>query len=245
MYNKMTNRKIRDDSIVSTTATGIVIFDGATWEFIPNEYISDTISEAVTTDIEYEKYIRPINELTTKTKIEEKAEITRYEYSIGLDFSFGKAQVADNAIFLSDKITVEAEKQTVLKAIDKTSETSSIEYYIVDGINTYPILPFNVEQVISEKIFPGIPLRFEADESKEQVIRINGEISNISLEELNATDINTISYYPKENSSIFVPQNSEIQVKIILRTYDKTKAAPEVLNITIEQYDRIQEDSNG
>lgn len=239
-YNKLTGRQIDDESIVNITSTGIVVFNGTTWEFIPSEYLADTVPETVVSNLSYEKYIRPINELSTKENISAEKIMTRYEYSIGLDYSFKKAQTAEAAIVLSDEIEVEINKQTIFKIADKTSDYSSIEYYLIDGVSTYSILPYGIKRIENEKLFQLLPTRFEINASEEQVIKTNGEVTTVDITELDYTNINTISYYPKE-TGIYYPQNNKIQVKAILRSYDISKAPPEILNITIEQYDKIQE----
>lgn len=239
-YNKLTGRQIDDESIVNITSTGIVVFNGATWEFIPSEYLADTVPETVVSNLSYERYIRPINELSTKENISAEKIMTRYEYSIGLDYSFKKAQTAEAAIILSDEIEVEINKQTIFKIADKTSDYSSIEYYLIDGVNTYSILPYGIKRIENEKLFQLLPTRFEINANEEQIIKINGEATTIDITELDYTNINTISYSPKE-TGIYYPQNNKIQIKAILRSYDISKAPPEILNITIEQYDKIQE----
>ena len=166
--------------------------------------------------------------------------MTRYEYSIGLDYSFKKAQTAEAAIVLSDEIEVGINKQTIFKIADKTSDYSSIEYYLIDGVNTYSILPYGIKRIENEKLFQLLPTRFEINANEEQIIKINGEATTIDITELDYTNINTISYSPKE-TGIYYPQNNKIQIKAILRSYDISKAPPEILNITIEQYDKIQE----
>ena len=238
-YNKLTGRQINDESIVNITSTGIVVFNGSTWELIPNEYLSNDVPETVVSDITYEKYICPINELKTKNNIAVEKTMTRYEYSIGLDYIFSKAQMADTAVFLSEKIDTEPNKQTIFKINDKTSDFSSIEYYMIDGIETIPIVPYGMNQIQNEKIFPLLSTRFEIDNEKERIVKVNGEVANIEISDLNAADINTISYYPKNENGIYSPKNNKIQIKAILRSYDTSKAAPEILNITVEQYDKI------
>lgn len=220
--------------------TGIVIFDGSTWEFLPNEYLSTQAISTVTSDLVYEKYIKSINELETKEVTTEELKLTRYEYSIGLDYSFSKANIAEAAAFLSEKINITPDIKTIFKIKDKTSEYSSIEYYLVDGVNSYPILPYGTQKIKNEKIFVGVSTRFEIDENQEQIIKVNGETVNISIDELNQEDINTISYYPKDLTTEYYPVNKEVKIRAILRSYDKSKAAPEILSIIVEQYDQAE-----
>lgn len=239
-YNKLTGRQIDDDSIVNITSTGIVVFNGTTWEFIPSEYLADTVPETIISNLSYEKYIRPINELSTKENISAEKIMTRYEYSVGLDYSFKKAQTTEAAIVSSDEIEVGVNKQTIFKITDKTSDYSSIEYYLIDGISAYPILPYGTKRIENEKLFRLLPTRFEINTDEEQIVKTNGEVTTIEIAELDYADTNTISYSPKE-TGIYYPQNNKIRIKAILRSYDTSKAAPEILNITIEQYDKIQE----
>lgn len=221
--------------------SGIVIFDGSTWEFIPDEYLSTKINKEVSSDLTYEKYIKPINELETKPVGSKELKMTRYEYSIGLDYSFSKATIAENAAFISEKINIESGIKTIFKIKDKTSEYSSIEYYLIDGINTYPILPYETKKIENEKLFSTLSTRFEIDENKEKIIKTNNEITDIMIEDLDYQNTNTISYYPKDLNTEYYPENKEIQIKAILRLYDTNKSAPEILNIIVEQYDQKKE----
>ena len=239
-YNKLTSRHIDDDSVVNITSTGIIVFNGSTWELISNEYLSTTVPKTISSDLTYEKYIRPINELATKESITAEKSMARYEYSIGLDYEFKKAQMAETAAFLFEKIEIEPNKQTIFKIKDKTSDYSSIEYYLIDGTKTYPILSYGTKMIQNEKIFPLLDTRFEIDTTQETIIRSDGDVTTIDRSELDTTKTNTISYYPKD-AGIYYPTNSIIQIKAILRSYDTNKAAPEILNITVEQYDRLQE----
>lgn len=221
--------------------SGIVVFDGSTWEFIPDEYLSTKINKEISSDLTYEKYIKPINELETKPIDSKELKMTRYEYSIGLDYSFSKATIAENAAFISEKINIESGIKTIFKIKDKTSEYSSIEYYLVDGINTFSILPYGTDKIENEKLFSTLSTRFEIDEDKEKIIKSNNEIINTEIEDLDYQNINTISYYPKDITAEYYPENKEIQIKAILRLYDIEKSAPEILNIVVEQYDQKKE----
>lgn len=102
-------------------------------------------------------------------------------------------------------------------------ERGSVEYYIINGTETIPVLPENQTSVVDEKIFYKTPTRFAIDNNYPVTIKKNGEVSNLSLYDvLNIKDNNlyTISYTPVINS-IDGLYNKSIKVKAIIRSYNE------------------------
>ena len=116
------------------------------------------------------------------------------------------------------------------------SDLFSVEFYIVDNGKEKPILPYNKNNVLYEKLFYGLPLRFnpnKVDKITVQEINSNGvtifnvynnikEFNNarnqIDEQIKNNNKLLVVTYVPESGKRIKI-DNSLIYVKIIKRIY--------------------------
>lgn len=179
---------------------------------------------------------------TTESSDSEKA-ISKFSYHFGIDeIYFDEVILDNNMCFISEDIDIgslDKDEYIQLSATYDSGDNGSIEFYILDGSEARPIMPIEDSIVINEKIFYGLIPRFSIDESEEMIIKKNGSVMDISLN--NAIKSNedglTITYTPLDAYNLIV-NNYTIQVKAILRTYDKTVKAPSIKNISIRKYGR-------
>lgn len=162
----------------------------------------------------------------------------RFEYFFGLDNVSFKSR---NINMTCGKITKEIEIGKVdhieLEAAYSISEYSSVEFSIIDQDEEIPIMPINDKMVRNERIFFGLPLRFSIDRSKPYYIKKDGVNIDTSPEAaMNANDgLYTITYTPL-NAQQYKPREEKVQLKIILRQYEKTAESPFVKSALIRAY---------
>lgn len=147
-----------------------------------------------------------------------------YYYLFGIDnIKAGYVNSFSESCYVSPEILVGEIKDKEYISLNEVSsiERGSIEYYIMDGTNAIPILNEDQNEIIDEKIFYKTPLRFPYDASKQIVIKKNGNIVSMPLDDAinyNGDDNMTVSYSP-----ILSPikiSNKKIKVKSIIREYD-------------------------
>ena len=103
--------------------------------------------------------------------------------------------------------------------------SSGIEYYIVDGTEETPILPVSLERVSGEKLFPGLPTRFDIDKNKPVKIYENGKDTSLGYNDISSIDFGeekeyTIDYTPASllKAHRHALTGESIRVKIITRS---------------------------
>ena len=123
--------------------------------------------------------------------------------------------------------------KVILNASDYMPEYTSIEYYIIDGNKTMPILNSNVSYIEKELLFPNLPTRFDIKNNVYTIYK-NYEATNLKLSDLDFSNKNikyTISYEPVKTD--YIPENSNIKVKAILRQYRDDSGAPYIKSISL------------
>lgn len=167
--------------------------------------------------------------------------VKKYSYSFGIDsFLFGRAKLHNDMCFISEDIEIENLKENeYIQLISNynTGGNGSIEFYILDGANEKPILPIDTNTIIDEKIFFGLRTRFSVDTDKEILVKKNGMLVDISLDQaINSNeDGYTVSYTPLDAHNVNI-KNNIIQIKAIIRTYDNTQEAPFIKSIAVKKY---------
>lgn len=163
-----------------------------------------------------------------------------YYYLFGVDeIKFQYVKEDNTSGFCSQNIAIGAltSNEYLTLYTEDSIEEGSIEYYIINGAETIPILPENVSKVIDEKIFYKYPTRFTIDSNYEVVIKKNGQVVNTSLyEAINTNDGNlwTVSYTPIINNFNNL-YNESIKVKVIIRSYNTIQNSF-IKNIKIRKY---------
>lgn len=164
-------------------------------------------------------------------------DITLYSYQFGIDsISVSYKTTTNTAAFVSDYIdigTIHDINTISLEASEYVPEHTSIEYYIIDGNKTIPIINRNFNYVEEELLFPNLSTRFTI-KNNSYVIKKNFKEINVALEDVdfsNKNDIYTISYTPVIES--YKPTSQKIKVKAILRRYLNDIAAPYIHSIKL------------
>jgi hypothetical protein len=229
------------DNIIDLDINSIDLFETKTVKNIEitiqstNYSISQTIYDNITNN----NFSAIINNINTDTNSNLTAN-KYYYYLFGIDdIKFLNIKQKENCSFYSQDIYIgELTKNEYLTLyVDDSVDECSIEYYIVNGTETIPILPENKESVVDEKIFYKYPTRFSIDNNKEVIIKKNGQIVNTSLyEAINTNDNNlwTVSYTPIRNN-IDNLYNETIKVKVIIRNYNAKKNTY-IKNIKVRKY---------
>ena len=164
-------------------------------------------------------------------------DITLYSYQFGIDgISMSYQTVSNKAAFVSDYIdigTIHDINTISLEASEYVPEHTSIEYYIIDGNKTIPIINRSINYIEEELLFPNIPTRFPI-KNNSYVIKKNFEEINIDINDIdfsNKNDIYTISYAPAIES--YKPESQKLKVKAILRRYLDDISAPYIHSIKL------------
>lgn len=197
-----------------------------------------SVSQTKYSDITSSNFTSIINNVNTDTNSTIGA--TKYYYYLfGVDSIFAQyVTVYEKSGFYSKEVSIgklNTNEHLTLYAEDSI-ERGSIEYYIINGSETIPILPENQTQVVDEKIFYKSPTRFAVDTKVAPVIKKNNEVVNVSLyNAINTSGGNyTVSYVPVINT-IGNLINDSIKIKVIIRSYD-TNYISFVNNIKIKKY---------
>lgn len=168
---------------------------------------------------------------TTVQKIEEDQNLIvdkdkYYYYLFGIDnLQIQHVNIDAQNCFISKEVKIDELQVNEHLALDveDSIERGSIEYNIIDGTDVIPILPENIKQVVDEKIFYKMPLRFNYDATKPILVKRNGDIVKMSLQEaINKNEKGvtyTVSYTPILNP-INKLLNSKIKLKVIIRKYE-------------------------
>jgi hypothetical protein len=178
----------------------------------------------------------PVQSLSSNIK-----EVTKYEYFFGLDkIDFCNVEILPNSCFISKSKTIgtlDSDEYIQLDATYNSSIGSSVEFYIVDGSIDIPILPTNITMVTDEVIFYGKSTRFQIDNNKDVIIKKDGQVINLSIEEaIKMNDgLYTVSYTPV-NAYKYRPINNTIKVKVIQRLFDDELPASNVSKVKIRKY---------
>lgn len=162
-----------------------------------------------------------------------------YNYLFGIDsVKISYNTISNTGCFVSNSINIGdiSQKHNIeLVASDYMPEYTSIEYYIIDGNNTIPILNNNISYIEHELLFPNLPTRFNIKDNVYTIYK-NFESTNLKLNDVDFTNKNityTISYEPIKEE--YIPENSNIKVKIILRQYRDDCGAPYINSITLSK----------
>lgn len=161
----------------------------------------------------------------------------KFIYFLGLDKLEVKSQIKEkNCVRILKEVDVSSAEWIELEVKDYIPDKASIEYYILDGEKEVPILPNERKEMKNEKIFPNISTLFEIKDAN-YVIRKDGEATSLKLEEVrNSRDAVYSITYGVDDKNRYVPTESKVKIKTILRSYDDTSDAPFIQNISVKIY---------
>lgn len=195
---------------------------------------------------EYEFYIT--NELQSKIEMEEAIarvngedidifnndiinspniiEKKMYSYIFGLstiDIKYIEQQ--NESCFISESINIGQldENHYIQLFVDHLlSDSTGIEYYLLDGDMEIPMLPYGTTIIKNEKLFPALSLRFHQDETEAHTIKKDGMTTDISIDDAKNQMLSTFSidYFPAQEYN-YTPINPNIRIKVIVRKFGK------------------------
>ena len=201
----------------------------------------------ITSKLEMEEVIARINGDKTdiyQTNISNKSDVVEknmYNYMFGIDsIAIKYIEQEKDSCFISESINVgELNNDEYLQLIieEVLDENTTVEYSLLDGDIEIPILPYGQKIIKNEKLFAALPLRFSQDESEAYVIKKDGMVSDISLDDAKLQMLNrfSVDYFPEEKYN-HTPINSNIRIKAIIRGYEKTINQSYIRNIKIRKY---------
>ena len=238
--DKVTNREINTSNIILSTDSGIVEVSNAdSMRFTPLEQIE---MKPVRSNGAYELRDKPTlptrPDLTAFTPTSTEGSTVRTAYYFGIDSIELSQNTPDKkSAYISPLINIGTSSYIELDA--KRNRMSSIEFYIVDGATEAPILPVGDNVVQDEKLFWGLPTRFTVNGNEDIVIKKNGAVTTLNLnnvyDENFSAGVYTVTYTPAEQSHRYSPQNQQIRVKVIQRC--ENDATPAIIqSITIRKH---------
>lgn len=168
-------------------------------------------------------------------------EVSKYSYFFGLDkLEIKNVEANQNCCFISQEIllgNISEDCYIQFEGGSITSDSSSVEFYILDGGLEFPMLPIGNKLISNEKLFFGLDTRFAVDLSKEVIIKKNGFVVDMSLEKAKQSNdgIYTVTYYTTDEHS-YKPINSSIKLKVIMRLYKKGTNSPYINKMKIRKF---------
>ena len=146
---------------------------------------------------------------------------TVYEYNFGINsINIFNKQPLPVAGYISLEVTIKNTNFITL-SVTQTNPEVSQEYSIIDNNKETAIQPKELPQVIKEKLFFNLPLRFDIDTSKEIIIYKNNIKTDLTYSQINTLDTKsdeyTITYTPKQNAFRYKPTSKNLKVKVIQR----------------------------
>lgn len=178
------------------------------------------------------------NNISNKSDVIEK---NMYNYMFGIDsINIKYIEQEKDSMFISESINIgELNKNEYFQLIveDVLNESSTVEYSILDGDIEVPILPYGQKIIKNEKLFAALPLRFNQDESESYVIKKDGMVADISLDDAKLQILNrfSVDYFPEEKYN-YTPINSNIRIKAVIRGYENTINQSYIRSIKIRKY---------
>lgn len=201
----------------------------------------------ISTKIDMEEFIE-VNRENSTTKINTSNATNtvtqlNYSYVFGIDtINFKYVEPNSDCCYISDDIIIGSlgtDEYINLFADYSHHSDSGIEFSILDGNVEVPIIPSNSNYIENEKILTNINIRFPEDTNRDLVIKSQGYVSNISLEEAISSKLErySVSYYSYENNGYsYRPINKSIKVKAVIRRYNKLGEMPYIKNIKIRKF---------
>lgn len=178
------------------------------------------------------------NNISNNSDVIEK---NMYTYMFGIDSIEIKNIIQEkDSCFISESINIGELKNgeyIQLHTEQVLLENSIIEYSLLDGDIEIDILPYGQDFVKNERLFAALPLRFMGHESETYVIKKDGMLSDISLDDAKLQVLSrfSVDYFPNEKYN-YTAINSNIRVKAVVRNYSNTIDSSYIRNVKIRKY---------
>lgn len=246
LINNNDNSTIDNNRIVSDTDKGIVTSNKKCWYFVPKDkiteevqydngyyYTEDTVSTRKKSVLSSSYY--------TDTNPVETSYTEKARYYFGLkDIKLFNSSKVSNSGIISGYIALSNLSYITVSSVESGGENYSTEYYILDGLTEISVLPENQELAVKERLFYNTSLRFPVDFTVATTLYEDGvEISKNYLE-LTYDDyenhVYALTYKPGGDPYRYIPKNTNVRVKIIIRCYNDKSVSPNISGIVINKY---------
>lgn len=177
------------------------------------------------------------NQISKNNVLEKKM----YAYMFGIDsITIKYIEQENDSCFISESINIGELKDgeyLQLHVDDNRSDTFGIEYSLLDGDVEIPILPYGVNIIKNEKLFPTLDLRYKDVTTGDYVIKKDGMTTNISIDDAKQQILSrfSIDYFPDLKYN-YTTINNNIRIKVVLRKYGKDIDNSYVKQIKIRKY---------
>ena len=164
-----------------------------------------------------------------------------YTYMFGIDsIEIKHIEQEKDSCFISEPININKLRDgeyIQLHTEQVLSETCTVEYSLLDGDIEIDILPYGQEFVKNERLFAALPLRFLGHESETYIIKKDGMVSDISLDDAKLQVLSkfSVDYFPEEKYN-YTAINSNVRVKAVIRNYSNQIDSSYIRNIKIRKY---------
>lgn len=161
------------------------------------------------------------NNINTSKEIVEK---NMYSYIFGIDSIKVKyIEQEKDSCFISQSINigeVKPNEYIQLHVKDNIKEYACVEYYLLDGDMEIPLTPAGTKIIKNERLFSSVPLRFTEVRDTDIVIKKDGLLTDISLDDAKKQILSRFSVdYLSSFKYNYTPINSNLRVKAIIRKF--------------------------
>lgn len=161
------------------------------------------------------------NNINTSKEIIEK---NMYSYIFGIDSIKVKyIEQEKDSCFISQSINigeVKPNEYIQLHVKDNVKEYACVEYYLLDGDIEIPLAPAGTKIIKNERLFSSVPLRFAEVRDTDIVIKKDGLLTDISLDDAKKQILSRFSVdYLSSFKYNYTPINSNLRVKAIIRKF--------------------------
>lgn len=178
------------------------------------------------------------NNISNQSDVIEK---DMYTYMFGIDsIEIKSIEQEKDSCFISEPININKlndGEYLQLHTEEVLSEYCTIEYSLLDGDIEIDLLPYGQKFVKNEKLFATLPLRFLGHESEAYIIKKDGMISDISLDDAKLQSLSrfSVDYFPDERYN-YTAINSNVRIKAVIRKYTNEIDSSYIKNIKIRKY---------
>ena len=147
-----------------------------------------------------------------------------YSYIFGIDsIKVQYVEQETDSCFVSQSINIGEIKQNEyiqLHVKDNVKDAACIEYSLLDGDIEIPLAPAGTKIIKNEKLFSLLPLRFNEVRDSDIVIKKDGLLTDISLDDAKKQILSRFSVdYVSAFKFNYTPINSNLRVKVIIRKF--------------------------
>ena len=228
--NLLNNTVIKEEDILSIADDTMTFFDGDMWKTISMDNVEEIVTRSSS---------------SSENDDDSSAEFLRtYYHNPQITLKAGLCIPNTVAYFRSNPISITPGRTITISSEYDEGDYGAVELYIIDGSKSVPIrdtvaiLDTVHTEIKHERCWFGRDFRFTpADDTIKFYADMEYDKSITSLSDINFSDGKsyTVSYTPKNlvKSTEYSPENTTIQILIILRSYDNTKKQPIVKNLKV------------